>query len=415
MTIKEQVIQLANAEPNAYTYRQAAEKLKVSYKTFRTIAAEEKLSGFFIRVDSHGVIIKPGSRSLKGEDIMDELNDSQIREVVHAEQKAKIAHEKHSFTERKYKLLMQEHERVVTELEQLTMVSNGNVKPMDIKPRKTKRENEAVPCLVWSDWHTEEKVDPRSIGGKNKFTLDIAKQRAAHVAQSSLKLIEEDSKRVLINDVAIFILGDFITGNIHEENVENAQLQPVEAALFAQGLLEGAIDFLLANSKLNINVYCKVGNHSRITHKVHVSTEFGNSLELAMYVSMMKRYRDRNEKRVSFHIEPSYYSIVNILGVRVRFHHGHAVSYGGGVGGLHIPLRKAIKSWNETARADFDIMGHYHSFLEHSTMRYLVNGSLIGYNAYAERVKAIIEPPIQGYCLIHKKYGVTRMTPVFAE
>ena len=173
------------------------------------------------------------------------------------------------------------------------------------------------------------------------------------------------------------------------------------------------LDLLLRETTYNFTVYCKAGNHSRITPKVRASTELGNSLELALYVSMMKRYQ--GNPRVKFHIEPSYYSIVNILGTRVRFHHGHAVAYGGGVGGLHIPLRKAIKSWNETARADLDIMGHYHSFLEHTTAKYMVNGSLIGYSAYAERVKAVIEPPLQGYCLIHKKYGVTRPTPIFAE
>jgi hypothetical protein len=85
------------------------------------------------------------------------------------------------------------------------------------------------------------------------------------------------------------------------------------------------------------------------------------------------------------------------------------------VGGLHIPLRKAIKSWNENDRADFDIMGHYHSFIEHTTLKYMVNGSLIGYNAYAERIKCPLEAPLQGFGMIHKKYGVTSLTPIYAE
>lgn len=342
-----------------------------------------------------------------------ELNEQQVREVILAEQQAKLARDKGTFAERKYKLLLAEHEKAIAELDALTRVSVGDVRKFNITPKKKSKIGEGVPVLVWSDWHSEERVDPRSIGGKNKYTLDIAKQRAQQVAQGALKLIEMDAQTTEITDVAIFALGDFITGNIHEENVENAQLLPVEAVLFAQGLLESNLDFLLANTPYTYTIYCKAGNHSRITPKVRASTELGNSLELALYVSMMKRYQ--GTPRVKFHIEPSYYSIVTIMGKRVRFHHGHAVSYGGGVGGLHIPLRKAIKSWNETARADFDIMGHYHSFLEHATLKYIVNGSLIGYSAYAERVKAVIEPPLQGYCLIHKKYGITRLTPVFAE
>lgn len=342
-----------------------------------------------------------------------ELDDDKVREVILAEQKAKQATDKGSFAERKYKMLLAENERILAENEALTSIKLGDVRKFNIKPQRATQKGEGVPAIVWSDWHCEEKIDPRTIGGKNKYTLDIAAKRAEKVAQSTLKMIQQDALHTDISEAALFLLGDFITGNIHEENVENAQLLPVEAVLYAQGLIESNLDLLLRETNLNFTVYCKAGNHSRITPKVRASTELGNSLELALYVSMAKRYE--NNPRVKFHIEPSYYSIVNILGTRVRFHHGHAVAYGGGVGGLHIPLRKAIKSWNETARADLDIMGHYHSFLEHTTAKYMVNGSLIGYSAYAERVKAVIEPPLQGYCLIHKKYGVTRPTPIFAE
>lgn len=342
-----------------------------------------------------------------------ELKDNEVREVILAEQKAKQARDKGSFAERKYNLLLAEHERVVAENEALTSVKFGDVSKYTIKPTQSKDVGEGVPCLIWSDWHAEERVDPRTISGKNKFTLEIAKKRAAHIVKQSVKLIEQDAKNTHIDTVALFLLGDFITGNIHEENVENAQLLPVEATLFAQGLIESNLDYLLANTPYHYRIYCKAGNHSRITRRVHASTELGNSLELALYVSMMKRYE--HEPRVSFHLEPSYYSIVRILNTRVRYHHGHAVSFGGGVGGLHIPLRKAIKSWNETDRADVDFMGHYHNFLEFSTPKYVVNGSLVGYNAYAERIKAVLEQPLQAYCLVHKKYGVTRLTPVFAE
>lgn len=344
---------------------------------------------------------------------MKKPTNDQVREVIQAERVAKQAKEKGTFAERKYKLLQQEYDAAMRELEALTQIDNGVVRPLHIKPRLTKKENEAVPVIVLSDWHIEEKVDPRTVSGKNRYTLAIAEQRCKHIAQSALKLIEEKSHQVHIDTVAVFLIGDFITGNIHDENVENAQLQPVEAVLRAQEMIEGLIQFLLDHTTHKLNFYCKVGNHSRITRKVHASTEMGNSLELGMYVSLYKHFKDN--ERVSFHIEPSYYSIVNILGTKVRFHHGHAVSYGGGIGGLHIPLRKSIKSWNETERADFDIMGHYHSFQEHATLRYIVNGSLIGYSAYAERIKAILEPPIQGFCLIHKKYGPTSLTPIFAE
>jgi len=402
---RQHIIDLVRKKPHTFTYQQVADRFGITFEQVRNVARQNNLVGLFVK---RGDIITQAS-TLKGHTMKPE----DIKEVIAAERKERIARDNAFLYEKKYKVLLKEYERIERERDDMLAVNAGRVVKHTIKPREKSSHGEAVPCLVWSDWHSEEKVDPRTIGGKNKYTLDIARDRATRIAQSSQKLMLEDAQNTNINDVALFLLGDFITGNIHKENVENAQLIPVDATLYAQGLLESNLDFLLANTPYNYHVYCKVGNHSRITERVHASTEMGNSLELALYVGMKRHYADK--PRVKFHIEPSYFSIVNILGTRVRFHHGHAVSYGGGVGGLHIPLRKAIKSWNETERADFDIMGHYHSFLEHTTMRYMVNGSLIGYNAYAERIKAVLERPLQGYCLVHKKYGVTRMTPVFAD
>lgn len=344
---------------------------------------------------------------------MPKLKNEEVRGIIDAEAKAEDAKAKSTLAQRKYKLLLDDHRRLQREYDALTGHMGRGVKPVDIKPRHKPSKNEAVPILVLSDWHVEEEVRPQTIGGKNKFNLDIAKSRAARCFQTAAKLVREKEDDVEINDIAIFALGDFITGNIHDENVENALLLPLDALMYAQELLEGGINYLLENTNKSITIYCKVGNHSRITRKVHASTEWENSLEFAMYWSMRRTYE--NNPRVRFHIEPSYLSVIKILGHSIRFHHGHAVSYGGGVGGLHIPLRKAINGWNQNERAVLDIMGHYHCFTQFTTMQYVVNGSLIGYNAYAERIKAAAEPPIQGFGLIHKKYGFTHVTPIFLE
>lgn len=344
---------------------------------------------------------------------MARLTTQQLTDVVHAERAMKHANDKHTLVERKYRIAQAELLKAQKEIEALTAVLEYKPRRININPRPSSKKNTATPFLVLSDWHVEELVDPRTIGGKNKYTLEIAKERSERLFQNTHKLMTEVSQDMAVTDVAIFLLGDFITGNIHEENVENAQLGPIPAVHYAQDLLESGLRFLLEHTKFNFTVFCKVGNHSRITKRVHASTEADNALETAMYVGMARNFRD--ESRIRFCIEPSYHSITIIQGTSVRYHHGHAVSYGGGIGGLHIPLRKAIKSWNETEYADFDIMGHYHSFKEHTTHKYMVNGSLIGYNAYAERVKAVLEPPIQGFGVFHSKYGPTRLTPVYAE
>lgn len=344
---------------------------------------------------------------------MAKLKNDEIREITQAEMKHQAAKEKQTLAERKLKLLQQDHRHLQREYDALHNHLEVSTKPIPIRPKEKKSVNEAVPVLVFSDWHVEEEVKSRTVGGKNTYNLKIAEQRAANVFRGAVKLIKEKEDDVNITDVAVFLLGDFITGRIHEENIENALLLPMEAIKFVQELIEGGINYLLNHTDKQFTFYCKVGNHSRITRRVHASTELENSLEYALYWSLARVYE--NEGRVKFHIEPSYHSIVSILGYPIRFHHGHAVNYGGGIGGLHIPLRKAILNWDQNEKAVFDIMGHYHNFTQFTTLQYMVNGSLIGYSAYAERVKAVAEPPIQGFCLIHKKYGVTNITPIFAE
>ena len=346
---------------------------------------------------------------------MAKMTNQEVSALVLQESQTEVERQKRKTTDRKYKALLGSYNELAKKYAELQDYRSRRISPITIKPGKPSVVNEICPAIVLSDWHAEERVEPKTIGGKNQYNLDIARKRAAFVSQNAVKRMRELSDEGTIRSVPVFLLGDFITGHIHEENVENAQLGRLDALQFAEELLTGSLEYLLAETEFEYVVYCKVGNHSRMTHRVRASTEWQNSVEPLMYWSMKRYFETKYPNRVRFHLEESYYSIANILGTRVRFHHGHAVSYGGGVGGLHIPLRKAIKSWNENERADLDIMGHYHSFLEHSTMKYVVNGSLIGYNAYAERIKCALEPPMQSMVVIHKKYGVVRLVPLFAE
>jgi hypothetical protein len=102
---------------------------------------------------------------------------------------------------------------------------------------------------------------------------------------------------------------------------------------------------------------------------------------------------------------------MTVFDKRIRFHHGDGLKYQGGVGGLTIPVEKAISAWNKSpARADLDIFGHWHTAQQ--SRAWVSNGSLIGYNAYAVSIKASFEPPAQTYFLLDKKRGRTMTTPI---
>jgi hypothetical protein len=213
---------------------------------------------------------------------------------------------------------------------------------------------------------------------------------------------------VKINNVVLAMLGDFISGSIHDELMESNQLLPADAIWKVQNVLMGGIQFLLSNTTCNFTIICHSGNHGRMTQKTRISTEAGNSLEVFMYRNLALHFQD--EKRIKFVVAEGYHTYCNIYGQIVRFHHGHSMRYGGGVGGIYIPVNKAINEWNKAKRADLDVFGHFHQFVIGSN--FICNGSLVGYNSYALSIKAGFERPQQAFFLIDSKRGRTVVAPI---
>lgn len=267
--------------------------------------------------------------------------------------------------------------------------------------------NEGTVVLVASDWHIEETVGAE-IGGLNVFTPSIARQRAERFFQKGLLLTRLLQKDITINTLVLPLLGDFISNDIHEEFPEVNSLQPMHAIVEAQNLIASGIEFLLNNSKLNIVIPCHSGNHARTTRTTRFGTENGHSLEYLMYRYLAAYFR--SSKRVTFQIAEGMHSYIQVYNTTIRFQHGHAIKYGGGVGGIYIPVNKAIGQWNKARHADLDVFGHFHQTRDGGN--FLCNGSLIGYNSFALSIKADYEPPRQLLFLLDRKRGRTCTWPI---
>jgi hypothetical protein len=97
----------------------------------------------------------------------------------------------------------------------------------------------------------------------------------------------------------------------------------------------------------------------------------------------------------------------------VRAIHGYQISYGGGVGGLSIPLNKWLYRSNGNIRADLTLLGHFHQRLDGNS--FLVNGSLIGHSPYAEAFVFPFEPAQQTFFSVLARDGGCRgpTSPIF--
>jgi hypothetical protein len=326
---------------------------------------------------------------------------------LEADRKVAAATEELSGLRSKYSEALKTIERQERELGALDAVGEG-VETFKIQPYHGSGTSEATVVVPTSDWHVEERVKPGTVNGLNDFSLEVAKDRATKFFQRELRLVQLLQQDVKIDTIVQALLGDFITNDIHDEMPENNQLTPVEAIVFAEGLLISGLEFLLERTKCKLVVPCHSGNHARTTKTTRFASENGHSLEYMMYRHLATYFR--NEPRIKFIIPEGPHSYIDVYDKTIRFQHGHMIKYAGGVGGIFIPTYKAIAQWNKARHADLDVFGHFHQCKDGGN--FICNGSLIGYNAFALSIKADYEPPKQQLFLIDKKRGRTCAWPV---
>jgi hypothetical protein len=312
----------------------------------------------------------------------------------------------------KYNHLLAEYENSEKRFDALINIKQP-VQITRIEPILSESKNEAIPIIQLSDCHFEESVDGQTINNLNDYNLEIATIRWNKIIQNSLKMIHHERNNSDIKQMVLWLGGDFITGNIHTELRESNLLSPTQATRFAKEKIITAINFYLEHGKFDkIIIPCNYGNHGRTEKEKFISTGYRNSYEWMMYNDIADYFS--NNKKVEFIIANGIYVYLDIMGYMNRFFHGDYIRYQGGIGGLTVPLIKSIQRMNQQQVADYNFMGHYHQRWQ-ATKDCFVNGSLIGYNAYAQSIGASPEEPQQGLNMLNKKYGMVSSMSIFCR
>jgi len=271
-------------------------------------------------------------------------------------------------------------------------------------------KSRSVIVLPFSDLHLGEVVDPDTVSHLNTYNVDTAKIRVKAYFEKVMYLTNLMRTKTKIDHVVLALLGDMINGDIHEELREENELTGIEAVDLAEDMLIEGIDFLRNHGKFKkISVACCFGNHGRTTRKPRNSTAWKNNLEYLLYRHLAKLYSGQND--ITFQLTKGYHNYVEMWpDWTVRFHHGDKISYHGGVGGISIPVNKAVWKWSNIKRVKLDVFGHFHQCKEDHM--WVSNGSVIGFNAYAMGIKADYEPPRQRFLVIEEDKGLTFNMPI---
>lgn len=315
---------------------------------------------------------------------------------------------------KKYSFVVDQLEKIQSLREvAVTLEQKTTRKPTVIKSSGGSKSTSAVPFLIASDWHVEEDVDPSTVNDFNTYNPTIAKKRAEAFFRNGVFLIKHFQSIHNIDTVVLGILGDMITGYIHDELIESNHYSPTEATLFVCDLLRSGIEYIKKETGVSkIIIPCCFGNHGRTEKQKKVSTSYKNSFEWMMYKILAKSYE--GDSVVTFIVENGYHVYLDVFEkYTVRFHHGDQMRYLGGVGGLTIPVNKSVSQWNKIKVSYLDVFGHFHQFKDNGN--WISNGSLIGYNSYALSIKADYERPRQAFFLIDEKRGKTFVCPIYVE
>jgi len=161
----------------------------------------------------------------------------------------------------KQKSINQLTERIFTLEQEIEAMEGlkGSLTHYKIEPTKDVK-SEAVAVMVASDWHIEEMVYEWQVSGLNEFNADICRKRVARFFRHGLKLIQKERKATKINTLILALLGDFVSGSIHDELMEGNRLLPAFAIIEAQEHIASGIKMLLERTNLKIVIPCVSGN-----------------------------------------------------------------------------------------------------------------------------------------------------------
>ena len=322
-----------------------------------------------------------------------------------------------AFFKKLYEKSLKEHakqELVVDSIRSLTPAFNAV--PISAPKNSVRGHSSQIVVAPLSDTHVGDNVKGEQIGGINSYDIDIFNRRLYGWANQLLQLVELRRKVAPVNELVIPMLGDMISGDIHEElartNVDNCMQQMIRgASLISQALM------LLAPHFKKIRVPCVVGNHGRMTRKPPMKDKYMDwDYMLYQWVSSMCS----NQKNISFQISKSFVDSFEVFDKTILIMHGDSVSGAGGATAIMrvITNMRSVFQFTDTIsnevsgvklpnKFDSVMMGHFHRIDEYDigTGEIFICGTMKGVDEFAVQRLAVASKPKQIATYWHPIYG----------
>ena len=271
---------------------------------------------------------------------------------------------------------------------------------------------------VLTDTHVGERVSLNQMSGLNDYDLGIFSRRLSGWTQQVLNLAMYRRNICDVNELVIPMLGDMVSGDIHDElsrsNIDNCMMQMLSAAhLIAQAVMYLAPHF---NS---VRVPCVVGNHGRMTKKPPMKDKYmdWDYLTYQWIAAFCK-----NQPNITFTIPKAFAQIIEVCGRKILLFHGDSISGGGSSQSIHKmvgamrgvtqfrqALEEAVLEHDGTLNDTFtDVMlGHFHrvDMYDIGTGSTWICGTMKGGDEFSLNRMHSVSTPKQVITYWHPTYG----------
>lgn len=277
-----------------------------------------------------------------------------------------------------------------------------------IKLRKGTAEQEHEMLLLMSDAHYPEVVEPEEAMGL-AYGPEIARKRIQHIVDRTIRLKDLQASAYPIKKLTIGVLGDMLSGDIHEElEVSNARVA-VEATT-EMGYILYDVGRLLGSAFETVEMVIIPGNHPRLTKKPRAKKRY-NNFEYLMGQITLALAKDTPNFMVKIPKDIVYTH--RIFDWKIGFTHGDGSKAASFAGIPFYGLRQrsnanqAMRSRLGLDRLHMLCMGHFHQELywnEGDCVVY-VNASIKGGDEFGIVSRSSAPEPTQALLTFHPERG----------
>lgn len=289
--------------------------------------------------------------------------------------------------------------------------------PRWLSPRRKVSQHEGTPVLLLSDLHLDEVVDRREMDGMNEYNRVIADERLERVINGTADYLRTYTSNIEYTGIVIGLLGDIITGAIHEELAKTNEAGVPATIVHWVPKLAAGLDWLQREIDAPMFVPCVTGNHDRTGKRIQYKNRAEESYAWIIYHWLADKLAAMNED-ITVSISESDEIYFPVYDTRFLAVHGDGTRGGSGIGGIWPPIMRYVAKKQQVMASinkpfDHMLMGHWHQLVYGTG--FVINGSLKGYDEYARGNSFGFERPQQALFVVTPENGITMRTSVFAD